>query len=138
MRHVHLLSNLCPDTQASRMQEEEEGVTLFLLIQEQRRQRVREGRRLAKSKIPLERHIWEREEEDDGAGASAISDRLSQCTSLSNSTLTDSERPPVVSEADIADTILSEPHSPELQNGPHHRYTYTRCHYFYILCEKPK
>ncbi|XP_060764829.1 ciliogenesis and planar polarity effector 1 isoform X4 [Neoarius graeffei] len=108
------------DTQASRMQEEEEGVTLFLLIQEQRRQRVREGRRLAKSKIPLERHIWEREEEDDGAGASAISDRLSQCTSLSNSTLTDSERPPVVSEADIADAILSEPHSPELQNGPHH------------------
>ncbi|KAB5543313.1 hypothetical protein PHYPO_G00077610 [Pangasianodon hypophthalmus] len=104
-------------TQASSMQEE--GVTMILLIQEQRRQRAQEGRRLARSKIPLERHIWEREEEEERAGADAISDRFSRCTSLSTSTLTDSERPPVGSEADTADTI-SEPHSPELQNKPHH------------------
>ncbi|KAF7700988.1 ciliogenesis and planar polarity effector 1 isoform X2 [Silurus meridionalis] len=102
-------------TQASEMHEEEEEVTLILLIQKQRRQRVREGRRLAKSKILLERHVWEVEEEEEKAGASAISDRLSQCTNLSNSTLTDSECPPVVSEADT----ISEPHSPELQNRPH-------------------
>lgn len=100
---------------------------MIALIQEQRRQRVREGRHLAKSKISLEQHIWEREEEEDRAGANAISDRFSQCTSLSNSTLTDSERPLVGSEADTADTI-SEPYSLELQNRPHHRYAYTQYH----------
>ncbi|KAK3549848.1 hypothetical protein QTP86_015286, partial [Hemibagrus guttatus] len=106
-------------TQASGTQDEVERATMISLIQEQRRQRVREVRRLAKGKIPLEWHIWEREEEEDRTGANAISDRFSRCTSLSNSTLTDSERPPVGSEADIADTI-SEPHSPELQDRPHH------------------
>ncbi|XP_053501766.1 ciliogenesis and planar polarity effector 1 isoform X4 [Ictalurus furcatus] len=105
-------------TQASSTQEEKEGATMILMIQEQRRQRVREGRRLARSKIPLERHIWEREEDEERGGANAISDRFSRCASLSNSTLTDSERPPVSSEADTADTI-SEPRSPELHNRSH-------------------
>lgn len=105
------------------MQDEVERATMISLIQEQRRQRVREVRRLAKSKIPLEWYIWEREEEEDRTGANAISDRFSWCTSLSNSTLTDSEHPLVGSEADTADTI-SEPHSPELQE--HHRYCYTQ------------
>ncbi|KAF4082340.1 hypothetical protein AMELA_G00150710 [Ameiurus melas] len=95
--------------------QEEEGATVILLIQEQRRQQVREGRRLARNKIPLERHIWEREEDEERGGANAISDRFSRCTSLSNSTLTDSEHPPESSEADTADAT-SEPHSPELQN----------------------
>ncbi|XP_058267346.1 ciliogenesis and planar polarity effector 1 isoform X3 [Hemibagrus wyckioides] len=106
-------------TQASEMQDEAERATMISLIQEQRRQRVREVRRLAKSKIPLEWHIWEREEEEDRTGANAISDRFSWCTSLSNSTLTDSEHPLVGSEADTADTI-SEPHSSELQE--HHSF----------------
>lgn len=131
MRRIHLLSNLFPATQASNTQEEEEGVTMILLIQEQRRQRVREDRRLGRSKIPLERHIWEREEEEERAGADAASGRFSRCTSLSNSTLTDSEHPPVGSEADT----MSEPHSPELQDRPHHRCSYTCCHCFYILAE---
>lgn len=141
MRHVYLHSNLCPAKQTSGTQDAEERATIPL-IQEQLKQRVREVRRLAKSKIALERHIWEREEEEDRTGANTISDRFSRCTSLSNSTLTDSERPPVGSEADTADSI-SEPHSPELQYRPHHRYYYTRCDYFYILIvlslyEKPK
>lgn len=95
---------------------------MFLLIQKQRRQRVQEVRHLTKRKIPLERHIWEREEEEERTGVNAISDRFSRCTSLSNSTLTDSEHHPVGSEPDTADTI-SEPHSPELQDRPHHRYS---------------
>lgn len=97
---------------------------MILLIQEQRRQRVQAGRHLARLKIPLERYIWEREEEEERTGANGISGRFSRCTSLSNSTLTDSERPSVDSEADTADTI-SEPHSQELQNRTHHRYSYT-------------
>ncbi|XP_026995153.2 ciliogenesis and planar polarity effector 1 isoform X2 [Tachysurus fulvidraco] len=104
--------------QTSSTQDAEERA-MISLIQKQRRQRVREVRRLAKSKIALEHHIWEREEEEDRTGANTISDRFSGCTSLSNSTLTDSERPPVGSEADTADSI-SEPHSPELQYRPHH------------------
>lgn len=122
MRHVDLLSDLCAATQAGSTQEEKEGATVILLIREQRRQRVREGRRLARSKIPPERHIWEREEDEERGGANAISDRFSRCASLSNSTLTDSERPPVSSEADTADTI-SEPRSPELHNRSHPRYS---------------
>lgn len=127
MRRIHFLSNLCSATQESTTQEEEEAVTIILLVQEQRRKRVREGRRLARSKIPLECYIWEREEEEEKLGPDAVSGRFSRCTSLSNSTLTDSERPPVGSEANTADT-LSEPHSPDLQNRSHYRYSYTGWH----------
>lgn len=97
---------------------------MILLIEEQRRQRVREGRRLVRSKFSLDRHIWERAEEEETGGADATSGRFSQCPSLSNSTLTDSERPPGGSEPDAADTV-SEPHSPEVQNKPHQRYSYS-------------
>ncbi|XP_036450987.1 ciliogenesis and planar polarity effector 1 [Colossoma macropomum] len=100
--------------QPSGGQEEEEPETMMLLIQDQRRQRCREERRLAKTLAPLERHLWEREEEEERGGAATILSRFSLGTSLSNSTLTDCERPLVGSEGDTADT-LSEPLSPDLQ-----------------------
>ncbi|KAF5893905.1 ciliogenesis and planar polarity effector 1, partial [Clarias magur] len=104
-------------TQPSSTQEKEEGVTMALLIQEQRRQRVRQGRRLARSKMAPELYLWEREEEDERFGAKALFDRFSLCSSPSNSALADLEQPPVDSEADTADT-LSEPHSPKLRDRP--------------------
>ncbi|XP_072514569.1 ciliogenesis and planar polarity effector 1 isoform X3 [Salminus brasiliensis] len=97
--------------------EEEEGETMMLLIQDQRRQRCREERRLAKNLAPLERHLWEREEGDEKGKTATILSRFSLGTSLSNSTLTDCERPLVGSEEDTADT-LSEPLSPDLQARP--------------------
>lgn len=124
MKPIYVLFNLDTAIQVSSMGNEEEGVSMILLIQEQRKQRVREGRHLARRKIPIERYIWEREEEEERAAADAISGRFSRCTSLSSSILTDSECPQVGSEADTADTV-SEPHSPELQNRAHHRYCYT-------------
>ncbi|KAL6472327.1 hypothetical protein MHYP_G00185150 [Metynnis hypsauchen] len=101
-------------TQLSGGEEEEERETMMLLIQDQRRQRCREERHLAKILAPLEQHLWEREEEEERGGAATILSRFSLGTSLSNSTLTDYERPLVGSEGDTADT-LSEPLSPDLQ-----------------------
>lgn len=127
----------CPATQET---QEEEEMTIIVLVREQRRQRVREGRRLARNKLLIERYIWEKEEEEERPGPDAISDRFSRRTSLSDSTITDSELPTEGSEAATADTI-SEPHSLELQDRPHYRYSYTPWHYFGILiklclCEK--
>ncbi|KAL7848306.1 hypothetical protein AOLI_G00230240 [Acnodon oligacanthus] len=101
-------------TQLSGGDEEEDRETMMLLIQDQRRQRCREERHLAKILAPLEQHLWEREEEEERGGAATILSRFSLGTSLSNSTLTDCERPLVGSEGDTADT-LSEPLSPDLR-----------------------
>ncbi|XP_076876883.1 ciliogenesis and planar polarity effector 1 isoform X2 [Brachyhypopomus gauderio] len=95
--------------------EEEEGETMMVLIQDQRRKRVREERRLARSLAPVERHLWEREEEEERGGAAAVLNRFSLGSSLSTSTLTDGQRPLAVNEGDTADT-LSEPRSPDPQS----------------------
>ncbi|XP_049324352.1 ciliogenesis and planar polarity effector 1 isoform X3 [Astyanax mexicanus] len=100
-------------------EEEEEGETMMLLIQDQRRQRCKEERRLAKNLAPLERHLWERDEGEEKGGTASMLSRFSLDTNLSNSTLTDYERPLVGSETDMADT-LSEPLSPDMQTRPHH------------------
>ncbi|KAI4892113.1 hypothetical protein NFI96_017897, partial [Prochilodus magdalenae] len=101
-------------TQPSGGEEEEEGETMMLLIQDQRRRCCREERRMAKNLAPLERHIWEREEEEERGGAGTILSRFSLGTSMSNSSLTDCERTLLGSEGDTADT-LSEPLSSDLQ-----------------------
>lgn len=107
-------------------------MTIILLVREQRRQRAREGRHLARNKLLIERYIWEKEEEEERPGPDAISGRFSRRTSLNDSTITDSELPTEGSDAATADTI-SEPHSLELLDGPHYRYSSTPWHYFDIL-----
>ncbi|XP_035391703.1 ciliogenesis and planar polarity effector 1 [Electrophorus electricus] len=115
---VHTSASATPPRGVGR--EEEEGETMMVLIQDQRRQRLREERRLARSLAPLERHLWETEEEDTRGDPAAILNRFSLGSSLSASTLTDGERPLVVSEGDITDTP-SESRSPDPQSRPHHK-----------------
>ncbi|XP_066507194.1 ciliogenesis and planar polarity effector 1 isoform X2 [Hoplias malabaricus] len=102
------------DTHSGHGEDEDACETMMLLIQDLRRQRYREERRVAKYLSPLERHLWERDEEEDRGGAATVLRRFSLGTSLSNSTLTDFEQPLVGSECDTADT-LSEPLSPDMQ-----------------------
>ncbi|XP_062869669.1 ciliogenesis and planar polarity effector 1 isoform X2 [Trichomycterus rosablanca] len=110
-------SNSIQATQSSGPGEEDEPKSMMLLIQEWRRQQDREQRRLARRLVPVELHLWEREEEEDRGAPDTVLNRLSLGTSLSNSTLTVSECPPPDSESGAADTI-SEPQSPALHTQP--------------------